>query len=181
MGRMVSQLLDLTRARLGGGIPVERQRANLSEVVLAAVDELRLVHAARAISCSVPREVIGGWDVDRLAQVVSNLVGNAIQHGEPTLPVEVHLRHEGETATLTVRNQGAPIPRELLPVLFEPFRRGSRLTSDKTASGLGLGLYISEQITRAHEGAIAVQSQATATTFTVTLPIRPASPEPGAR
>ena len=174
MSRMVSQLLDLTRGRLIGGIPIEPQRANLSDVVLAAVDELRTAFPTRVVRCRVPAAVDGGWDTDRLAQVVSNLVGNAIQHGEPGLPVEVDLEDDGDRVTLRVQNHGPPIPADLLPVLFEPFRRGPQDAGGKTPSGLGLGLYISEQVVRAHGGSIRVESDADATVFTVTMPIRAA-------
>ena len=171
MARMVRQLLDLTRARLAGGIPIVPQPANLSSVVIAAVDELRTVHPAQAIHCNVPGELNGGWDADRLSQVVSNLVGNALGHGDPERAVEVVLVERDGTATLTVLNHGAPIPADMIPVLFDPFRRGGG-ESRKSPSGLGLGLYISAEIVRAHGGAIAVQSDADATTFTVTLPVR---------
>ncbi len=171
MGRMVDQLLDLTQGRLGGGIPIQRQPANLSEVVTMVVDELRAANPTRAVSCEVPAAAPGGWDADRLAQVVSNLVGNALGHGDPSRPVAIRLLYDGATATLTVRNHGAAIPPALVPVLFEPFRRGPRDSYGRTPAGLGLGLYITQQIVRAHGGAIAVASNAAATTFTVTLPV----------
>jgi signal transduction histidine kinase len=171
MARMVDQLLDLTRARLAGGIPSDRQRVDLVRVVAAAVEELAAVHPARAVHCRLPTEMIAMCDGDRLAQVVSNLVGNAIEHGDPAEPVTVTLaEREPGSAELTVHNAGRPIPGELLPVLFEPFRRG-RVESDGHASGLGLGLYISREIVVALGGALRVTSTTSeGTTFTVTLP-----------
>ena len=177
MARMVGQLLDLTRARVAGGIAIMRQPANLSAVVVAAVDELRTVYPNREVHTSVPESLDGGWDADRLAQVVSNLVGNALEHGEPERPIRLRLLEQDGTATLTVHNHGAPIPPDMIPVLFDPFRAGDR-GAGKATSGLGLGLYISAEIVRAHDGAISVHSDADATTFTVTLPIRPSAATP---
>jgi signal transduction histidine kinase len=111
----------------------------------------------------------GVWDKERLAQVVSNLIGNAIEHGKPGGAIEVRLRSEGDGVRLEVHNQGAAIPAELLPSIFDPFRRQQR--AGQKSEGLGLGLYICRELVRAHGGEIAVQSTDEAgTTFTVRLP-----------
>jgi PAS domain S-box-containing protein len=115
----------------------------------------------------------GEWDPDRLAQVVSNLVGNALQHGAHDTPVEVRLGHEDSTLVLTVHNQGTPIPEALLPHVFDPFRRAD----NRSRQGLGLGLYIVQQLILAHGGTITVSSQVdSGTTFTVRLPRHAPSP-----
>jgi signal transduction histidine kinase len=116
----------------------------------------------------VTGDVIGSWDTDRLGRVASNLVGNAVAHGGDG-PVHVRLSDQGEQVALEVHNRGAPIDPQVLPVLFEPFRRG-----DTSHKGLGLGLYIVREIVRAHQGSVDVRSTAAeGTTFTVRLPKPP--------
>ncbi len=169
MGRMINQLLDFTRSRLGGGIPIVREPTNLHDIVQRVVDELRAGFDERRIELSVAGDATGVWDADRLGQVASNLIGNALEHGAKETPVVVEVDADGELVRLTVRNQGAPIPAELLPVIFDPFRRaaGPRFAR----RGLGLGLYIGQQIVHGHDGRIEVFSNADGlTTFTVYLP-----------
>jgi signal transduction histidine kinase len=174
MRRMVTQLLDLTRSRLGGGIPVSRRLTDLCEVVRQAVDELALGHPDRILVCRAEGRLLGAFDPDRLAQVVSNLVGNALQHGRRDEPVDVVVTAEAEAAVVVVHNTGPAIPPEHLPTLFEPYRRGER-SREPSPGGLGLGLFISEQIVLAHGGTIAVRSTPEeGTTFTVRLPRRAA-------
>jgi phosphoserine phosphatase RsbU/P len=165
---MIEQLLDVTRARLGDGIPVEAKAGtDLSEVVRAAVDELRAIHPQAHIEVQADR-ICGHWDPDRLSQVVSNLVTNAIHHGQGA--VDVRVRRTEASAALEVRNDGLPIPDDVLPRIFEPFRRASK--SENGSRGLGLGLFIAERIVVAHGGTIDVRSsQAQGTTFTISLPI----------
>jgi signal transduction histidine kinase len=170
MRRMVDQLLDLTRVRLAGGIPVAPQPGtNLVEVARNAVEELRVAHPEAQLTVQGAPEISGEWDADRLAQMVSNLVGNAIQHGAGT-PVEVQVSNGGATAVLEVHNGGSPIPADLLGRLFDPFRRGAEGETAR-ANGLGLGLFITRQIVLAHGGTIDVLSaQPSGTTFRVLLP-----------
>jgi signal transduction histidine kinase len=102
--------------------------------------------------------------------VVSNLVSNALTHSPPETPVGVTLRGDADTVTLEVRNEGAPIPPETMAEIFDPFRRGKRVSTGRSA-GLGLGLFIAKNILDAHGGTIAVDSAAErGTTFTVRLP-----------
>jgi signal transduction histidine kinase len=165
---MVEQLLDLTRSRLAGGIPLDPRAGNLAEVVLAVVDELRATYPNQTVACDVTAEVIGRWDLDRVAQILSNLVGNALKHGDPAEPVTVTLRAD-DKAVLEVHNRGRPIPAAELPHLFEPYYRGS---SDAPRSGLGLGLFIANQIAIAHGGSIEVtSSESNGTAFTLFLPL----------
>ena len=170
MDRMVVQLLDLTRARLAGGIPLDlKPGTNLALIAAAAVEELRIAHPQARVTVDAPREVMGDWDPDRMAQVVSNLVANGIQHGAGA-EVEVRLKSANASAILEVHNGGPPVPPELLPRIFEPFRRGAK-TGAKQADGLGLGLFIARQIVLAHGGKIGVRSaEGDGTTFTVALP-----------
>ncbi|HZS38428.1 MAG TPA: CHASE3 domain-containing protein [Polyangia bacterium] len=170
MSNMVDQLLDLTRSRLAGGIPVERKTVDLGPIVANVIEELRLAHPGREIQWScVDGESRCAWDPDRMAQVVSNLVGNALQHSEATTPVIVSLTSGRDDVVLSVHNQGPPIPSELLPHLFEPYRRNS--VRGERSKGLGLGLFITEQVVHAHGGRIDVRSTAEeGTTFTVIMP-----------
>ena len=169
MDRMVVQLLDLTRARLAGGIPLDlKPGTNLALIAAAAVEELRIAHPQARVTVDAPREVMGDWDPDRMAQVVSNLVANGIQHGAGA-EVEVRVKSANASAILEVHNGGPPIPPDLLPRIFEPFRRGAK-TGAKQAGGLGLGLFIARQIVLAHGGKIGVRSaEGDVTTFTVAL------------
>ncbi|HYO69976.1 MAG TPA: PAS domain-containing protein [Archangium sp.] len=167
MSRMITDLLDFTRARLGGGITLQRRPCQLVELVRATLEELEVSHPGRVLLSHAPGSYSGEWDPDRLAQVVSNLVENALQHGARDTPVEVRLGPEDSSLVLTVHNQGAPIPEALLPHVFDPFRRAN----DRSRQGLGLGLYIVQQIILAHGGAISVDSRLdSGTTFTVSLP-----------
>ncbi|MEP7125303.1 MAG: PAS domain S-box protein [Byssovorax sp.] len=168
MSRMITQILDLSRARLGGGILLDLQSASLSELCRRVIEELEVANPGRAIVYEAPTEVTARIDPDRFAEVISNLVGNAIQHGADstvTVRLGASLRH----ALLEVHNLGEPIPAEILPHLFDPFRRGKRETK---SSSLGLGLYIAYQIVAAHEGTLTVTStREDGTRFTVKLPL----------
>jgi PAS domain S-box-containing protein len=169
MSNMVTHLLDLTRVRLGTGLSIERTAMNLSHVVTATVEELRLVYPSSTIACACEAAVEGSWDADRLAQVVSNLVGNALQHGDRTAPVEVRLTATEAGAVLEVQNYGSPIAPDLLPHIFDPYRQGQPRRGKP--NGLGLGLFITQEIAHAHGGRIDVRSTAAeGTRFVVTLP-----------
>ncbi|QRO00679.1 PAS domain-containing sensor histidine kinase [Archangium violaceum] len=168
MSRMITDLLDFTRARLGGGIPLHRRPGELLGLVRTTLEEFEVTHPGRLVFSHNQGPYTGEWDLDRLAQVISNLVGNALKHGAGNTPVEVDLHEEGQEIILTVMNQGTPIPDPLLPHVFDPFRRAA---DSSRQGGLGLGLYIAQQIVLAHGGSItASSSSATGTTFTVRLP-----------
>ncbi len=169
MTNMVAQLLDLTRSRLAGGIRVEKRPTDLGAVITGIIDELRLVYPSRDIRFDSPTGGSGSWDKDRLAQVVSNLIGNALEHGDPSKPVTVRVSARKDATVLTVHSFGPPIPSELIPVLFDPYRQ-SAVRSERS-KGLGLGLFITQQIVAAHGGSIECRStDAEGTTFTITLP-----------
>jgi signal transduction histidine kinase len=175
MGRMIDQLLDFARGRLGGGIPLRRTLVDLQALCNEVVEEARAAHR-RTISIETHGAPRGHWDADRLAQVVSNLVSNACQHSPEGTPVRVTLRDEQSHAVIAVNNVSDQIPAEDLPGMFEPFRRGRRPES----AGLGLGLYIVERIVNAHGGSITVASTPEdGTTFEVRLPHRRISDRDG--
>ncbi len=170
MARIIADLLSYTRTRLGSGLPIVRRPARLDEIVARVVDELRAANAGRRIEVSTEGDLSGEWDPDRLEQVASNLVSNAVDHGDPAAPVRVELAGEPDAVVLRVRNEGPQVPPEVVAHLFEPFSRGPDEKSRK-ASGLGLGLYISREIVRGHGGEIGAASDGE-TVVTVRLPRR---------
>jgi signal transduction histidine kinase len=169
MGRIIADLLSYTRTRLGSGLPIAARPARLDEIVSRVVDELSAVNPDREITVSRDGDVSGEWDPDRLEQVASNLVSNAVDHGDVG-PVKVELSAEADDVVLRVRNRGPAMPAEVLTHLFEPFSRGPDEKSRK-ASGLGLGLYIAREIVRGHGGEIHASSDGE-TVVTVRLPRR---------
>ena len=168
--RMIRDLLDYTRARHGGGIPIALQETDLAQLSRQMVENFHQTHPGRAPSLSTEGDTRGRWDPDRLLQVLSNLLGNAVRHGGEA-PVTVLVRGERDEVVLEVRNGGTPIPPAILPIVFEPFRRGGAKDSGE---GLGLGLYIVSAIVEAHGGTVSASSSpGEGTTFTVRLPRGP--------
>ncbi|HEX7453978.1 MAG TPA: PAS domain-containing sensor histidine kinase, partial [Polyangiaceae bacterium] len=171
MTRMIEQILDLTRSRLAGGLDMVPDVMDLRLALTRIVDEMRVAFPARSIALDCP-SLHGMWDRDRLEQVFSNLIGNALAHGDPNTPVSVQATMDANQVQVSVHNQGSPIPLEVVASLFNPFRRGERESRTSKTSGLGLGLYISHEIVRGHGGRIDVVSTAgDGTTFLVSLPI----------
>ncbi|HEX8820240.1 MAG TPA: PAS domain S-box protein, partial [Archangium sp.] len=166
--KMIRDLLDFTQARVGG-IPVNPRPLDFHEHVHRVVEEVRLAWPERALEFHASGDGRGAWDEGRLAQVITNLVGNALQHSPPDTPVRVTTRGEADGVLLEIHNEGAPIPAELLPTLFEPYQRGPE--SGTGRGSLGLGLFIARQIVLGHGGGLDVRSSAEdGTTFTVRLP-----------
>jgi signal transduction histidine kinase len=168
MSEMIATLLDFTRLRAYGKMAISPVPTDLGALAGEVVDESRAAEPDRTIGLDLRGDLRGPWDPGRLKQVVSNLVTNALHHGDPRKPVQITVERLGTEVTLKVKNAGPPIPVELRPVLFEAF---TRRPSDTSPCGLGLGLYIVRQIAVAHGGTIDVESSAEAgTTFTVVLP-----------
>lgn len=168
MARMIDDILDFARSRLGGGLPVARQPMDLAEVARATLEELQVTYPDRQLLMDARGDTHGQWDPDRVTQVLGNLVVNALQHGRPGTPVRVTTRGEGPDVMLEVHNEGGPIPAELQPRLFEAFHGSPRTAGNKS---LGLGLFIVQQIAQAHGGDVWVRSSAAeGTTFTVRWP-----------
>ena len=135
------------------------------------IEEMQQAHPARMLSFEAAGDLRGQWDPDRVEQVISNLLGNAVAHG--TGPVRVTCRDKGDEVVTTVHNQGRPIPAAAIPTLFEPFTRAAPDVDGARAKGLGLGLYIAAEIVHAHGGTISVTSTADdGTTFTIRWPRR---------
>lgn len=165
MERMIEDLLDFARGRLGGGIAIRREPIDLGRLLMEEAEEMRHAYPGREIRCDASGDLAGSWDPSRVEQMLSNLVGNAIQHGAG--PVSVAALGEGDAVILRIHNQGGPIPDSVMKSLFEPFHGRARQDSD----GLGLGLYIVSEIVRAHGGSLSVSStEDEGTTFVVRLP-----------
>ena len=168
MLHIIEELFDLSRARLGGGIPIERAPLDLLALTRKTVAEFEATNPNRQIDVIAAGDLHGEWDGGRLGQVLSNLVGNALRHGLPSIPITVRLSGGSSEVVISVHN-GGEIPAALIPRLFEPFQSG--LGRRTRAEGLGLGLYIVQQIVLAHGGDVQVTSTPEAgTTFEVRLP-----------
>jgi len=170
MSRMIEDMLDMARARLAGGIPLKRESAELGALIDRVVGEIQAAYPERRIEVQKIGNLTGDWDGERLAQVTSNLLGNALQHGDESGVVEVTVDGSASDAVvIKVENMGV-IPPDLLPQLFDPFRGGAQRQAGRT-EGLGLGLYIVQQIVLAHAGTVDVQSgDGNRTCFTVRIP-----------
>ncbi len=175
---LLGDLLDLTRSRLGGGIPIVRADVDIGRVARSTIDEIAASHPKRVLTFEATGELQGHWDGGRVGQALSNLIGNAVQYGSETTPINVTMRGHAEEVALAVQNLGPVIPRNELNKIFDPMHR---IGGDKPAApttNLGLGLYIAERIVAAHGGTIDVESSAAkGTTFTIHLP-RSVRPEP---
>ena len=169
MNEIIGDLLDFTRTRLGAGIPVVRADMDMETICRQTVDEIAAFHPGRIVHFEASGQMRGQWDKGRIGQALSNLVGNAHQHGLENAPVEVTLRGEPDRMVLTVHNKGPVIAKSHLQDIFDPFRQ---LEPGRTKSkdSLGLGLYIVQAIVTAHQGTIDVESTERGTTFTVRLP-----------
>lgn len=168
--RLIRDLLDFTQARMGGGIPVRPGPADLHELTLQVVEEARVAHVEREIRVSQSGDGRGQWDSDRIAQVISNLVTNAVKYSPEKTLVRVETEGTAEQVVLRIHNQGEPIAADLLPRIFEPLRRGKR-RANRSDRSIGLGLYIVRELVLAHGGTVEVSStEAAGTTFTVSLP-----------
>ena len=162
MTRLIEQLLDFATARLGR-LPIRPQASNLRDLCEAAAGEF--LHERPRLYWEVSGDPAGTWDPDRLLQVLANLMGNAVQHGDPEHPVTVRVEgHLDASVRIEVENVGT-IPPEIRDTIFSPF-----VSSADSARGTGLGLYIVEQIVKAHGGTVSVRSGDGTTVFDVLLP-----------
>jgi len=170
MQRMISQVLDMSRIDGGLGLGVTLDEVNLSALVEDLVDEARLAYPTIPFQLSCDGPVMVKADSGRLAQVLSNLLSNARHHGEAGKPVRVCVGTQGQEAVVDVSNAGAPIPPELVATLFNPFKRAS-LNNPRNRTGMGLGLYIAQQIVREHHGDIGYRHDGNEVIFSVRLPL----------
>ena len=169
--RLIRDLLDFTQARLGRGLPITPAKTNVQQVCRQVIDEFALAFPRRKITYHFDADVDCTWDADRIAQALSNLLRNALSYSPPESEVRISACRDGSALTIAVQNANlaGPIPAEVLPTLFQPFRRGDR-RHDPDRS-IGLGLYIVHEVVRAHGGKVEVRSTASdGTTFSMRLP-----------
>jgi signal transduction histidine kinase len=173
MSRLVRDLLDFTRVRSEGHLPVSPEPVNLGALCRRVALEITAARPGTLVRCEVEGDVTGEWDPSRLEQVVSNLITNACHHGAAGRPVDVRVTGFEDVVRIAVHNEGSPIPGDVLPHIFEPFRRGDGRAD---APGLGLGLHIVRTLVEAHGGTVEVSSGNDGTTFSVMLPAPVAKP-----
>ncbi|NUP06530.1 MAG: sensor histidine kinase [Polyangiaceae bacterium] len=158
MARMINDVLDLARTRIGQKFPIEPVDAtDLGTVCESVVDEFRAAKPERGIEVETTGTLVGNWDPDRLHQAIANLIGNAIDYSPPESIVKVCLAEDAGSAVISVTNQGPPIPAELLEHIFDPYRRQQQ-NGAMTSRGLGLGMFIVKGIIDAHGGSVDIRS-----------------------
>ena len=172
MEHLIGDLLDFTRSRLGGGIPIERAMMSMDKAVHDVVDEIAAAHPGRTFNIDARTGQRGEWDCARISQALTNLVVNAIDHGADGTVVTATVEGGENEICVAVHNRGAPISAAQLNGIFNPMKaRDESKGSNGSQSNLGLGLYIAERIVHAHNGRLDVESsEAGGTTFTMRLP-----------
>jgi signal transduction histidine kinase len=175
IARLIKDLLDFAAAGMGAGIPLAPGPVNLEQLVREVLGEIKAANPNRTLRFESHGDFACMCDSVRMRQVISNLLGNAIEHGADGSDVDLSLMSEEPEVILSVRNQGTPIPPELLPTLFDPLVRDMSADAQlrRRPGSIGLGLYIAHEIVTAHGGTIEVASSAhSGTVFTVRLPLR---------
>lgn len=169
MASLIDNVMDFARGRLGGGIELIRQRGDITPTLRHVIEELQVANPDRQIVADIAVDELVDLDVTRVAQLLSNLLANALTHGDPDQPVRVEAAMVEGSFVLSVANGGEPIQPEQQASLFAPFARPN---GNAGRQGLGLGLYIASQIAGAHGGTIEVNSDETETRFTLRVPQR---------
>jgi signal transduction histidine kinase len=170
MAHLINDILDFARGRLGDGIPVALQwQANLPDELRNVIDEVRRANPGRALDVTLAIGHPVACDAGRLAQLLVNLLVNAIVHGAPDQPIRVTAQSDAQAFELAVSNGGEPIPQDKIARMFQPFTRG---VDEQSPSGLGLGLYIASEIARAHGGTLGVSSDESETRFAFRMPVQ---------
>lgn len=170
MQRMIGEVLDFARGHLGGGIPAAPTLNDMAEICRHVVEDLAAAHPDRAITIETSGDLRGAFDRDRVTQALANLVGNAIEHTRRSVEVAAYETADRQHVITTVTSHGIAIPPDVQRRIFDPFARGDDATGRR---GLGLGLYIAQQIALAHGATLDLTSDDTATTFTITWPRDP--------
>jgi len=167
MLRLIADVIDFTQAHMGDGIPAVPKLCDMGEICEEAAQELRVGHPDRRISVDLHGDLRGHWDRDRVIQAISNLIGNAIEHGRDPIEVGAEVRADQQAVITRISNHGPTIPPQELARVFDPFHRGH---DDHRRNGLGLGLYIVQQIALAHGASATVTSRDGLTTFELCWP-----------
>ncbi len=176
MRTMMSDMLDFTQTAFGVKLPIARLAINVGQVGHEVVAELEALHPGRTIDFESAGELRGEWDATRVGQMMSNLIANALQHGDRSTPVRVTVKGDAEGVTVKVHNEGLPLSAATRRTLFEPLKQPVEPGSDRHSgsSGLGLGLYIAREVAVAHGGTLdVVSTELEGTTFSARLPHRP--------
>lgn len=175
MGAMIRDLLDYTRTQLGKGIPVHAKQCAIAPICRDALDEVRAAHPQRQFDIVMPEDA--DWMVDnaRLRQALSNLLNNAVQHGDPGAPITLSASVAEGELSICVINRGKPIPPESLQVIFDPLvqlsEKSAASASDAFSNNLGLGLFIAREVATGHHGTLDVTSDAlSGTVFILRIP-----------
>jgi signal transduction histidine kinase len=169
---IIEDLLDLTRIQFGSDIQISRSRMNVAQLSEQLIEEMRALYPNRVLQLTTTGDMEVEWDRSRIGQVISNLVGNAMEHGFKNSPTSVAVAGKAALVELSVRNMGKPIPPDSIESVFELFKQGAGESEpDERSMHLGLGLHITKEIVLAHGGTIAVTStEKDGTTFTATIP-----------
>jgi signal transduction histidine kinase len=180
MNNMIRDLLEYTRTRLGRAIPISPQATSMKRICALAYDEIRAVHPERMFKLETSGKLEGEFDSERLQQVLSNLLNNAVRHGTREQPITLSAHGEAERITVQVRNYGRQIPADQLQVIFNPLVQIPRERADEDVTSLGLGLYIAYEIVTMHGGTMmAESSEQDGTVFSAHLPrLQPTQPQP---
>jgi signal transduction histidine kinase len=174
ISRLISDLTDFASTGLGAAMPLTPALMNLEILCRETFREIQAAHPARQMDCDCQGDFTLIADSARLRQVISNLLGNAIQHGSPDSPITLSLVDADSDIVLAVHNGGAPIPADLLPTIFDPLVRDHATPTQRRPGSIGLGLYIVREIVTAHGGSVEVTSSESAgTLFSVRIPRRP--------
>jgi signal transduction histidine kinase len=168
---MITDLLDVVRTKLGGTLPLQRELMDAMTVCHHVAEQFRVLHPDRELSLQLSGNLHGCWDRMRLHQLLTNLLRNAFQHGDSAGRITLCASEQGEWVSVTVHNPGEPIDPSQLAHIFEPLRRGQAQGNERDNFSMGLGLYIADTITKAHQGTLSVQSSGElGTSFTARLP-----------
>ncbi|MET4138219.1 PAS domain-containing sensor histidine kinase [Pedobacter sp. UYP1] len=168
MEELIANVMDFARVRLGGGLSLDLKDILIEPIILHVTEELRITFPERMVTVDFEVRKTINCDADRISQLLSNLVANALTHGSPHEPVKVIAKIELNYFELIVSNGGKPISEDALETLFEPFTREA---SSPSQQGLGLGLYIASQIANAHGGTLTATSNTIETRFTFRMPV----------
>jgi len=174
---LITDLLEYTKTRLGRGIQVEPKPGDIGVLCSQAFDELRAAYPSRTVNLSIEGNLECAFDGERMHQALTNLLGNAVQHGTPAFPIELSARENNGQVIIQVKNWGVPIPPDMMQVIFDPLVQIPAIEAEpheRPATSLGLGLYIACEIVTAHLGKIGVtSSKENGTAFTIRLPKPP--------